>query len=85
MKKDPAAEGIKHLKKIEGELGEIKENTGSWSGWFIRGIMQGAGIIVGTIVGLVALGWLLSILGFVPGLSELADYLRDAVERIERF
>lgn len=80
-----AREGIKHLEKIENELGEIRQNTGGWKAWFFRGVMQGAGIIVGTIAGVVLLGWVLSILGFIPGFSEIAEYLRGVADSVSRF
>lgn len=82
---DAAREGINHLKKIEVELSEIRENTGGWRGWFFRGVLQGAGIIVGTIAGVVLFGWVLSILGFIPGFSDIADYLRSVADRVSRF
>lgn len=82
---DAAREGIKHLQKIEDELGEIRENTSRWHGWFLRGVLQGAGIIVGTIAGVVLFGWILSILGFIPGLGDMAEYLRSVADRVSRF
>jgi hypothetical protein len=84
-KKDPAAEGLKRLKNIEGELEDIKENTGGKWRWFLRGVLQGAGIIVGTIIAATALGWFLSILGVVPGFGDMAEYLRTVTERVSRF
>jgi hypothetical protein len=80
-----ARDGLKHLQKIEDELGEIRDNTGRWGGWFFRGVMQGAGIIVGTIAGVVLFGWLLSILGFIPGFGDIAEYLRSVADRVSRF
>ena len=81
MKKNPAEEGIRHLRRIEGELSDIKENTGGWRNWFLRGALQGAGFLVGTIAALVLVGWILSILGIVPGFDEVAEYLRSAIDR----
>ncbi len=78
-------EGLKHLERIEGELTEIKENSGSWKGWFVRGILQGAGIIIGTILAAVLLGWALSILGIIPGLSDLIDYFRRVAVEVRSF
>ncbi|HEY4488407.1 MAG TPA: hypothetical protein VJB97_02730 [Candidatus Paceibacterota bacterium] len=75
-------EGLEHLENIESELEEIKEYTGSPRGWFYRGLMQGAGVVVGSIVALALLGWVLSLVGIIPGLSELADYLREVAGRI---
>ena len=82
---DSTKEGLKQLKKIEGQLDDLNDATWSWSGWFVRGLWQGAGIVVGTIVAVVLLGWLLSLLGIVPGFSEIADYIGRATERVRGF
>jgi hypothetical protein len=75
---------IEQLEEIQTDLQELKHLTGSSKAWFIRGILQGAGAIVGSILMLILLGWLLSLLGFFPGLSEIAEYIGGYAERVTR-
>lgn len=85
MKESFEKKGLKHLAKIEGELSDIKESAGSWRGWFFRGVMQGAGIVIGTILAVILTGWVLSLLGVIPGLGDLAEYLRAVTDEVSRF
>lgn len=73
---------IEHLEDIKNELVEIKDNTADTTKWFYRGILQGAGAILGSIVMLVIIGWILSFLGYVPGFGEMAQSLKAYTERI---
>ena len=70
---------IKQLIKIERRLEEIKDRTTNTKRAFFYGVLQGAGAVLGGIVALTLLGWVLSFLGLIPGLGDIADYLRDAV------
>ncbi len=69
---------------IKSDLENIKHLTGDSRAWFWRGIMQGAGAIVGSIAMLILLGWLLSILGVIPGVAEIADYIRGYLNQVQR-
>ncbi len=69
---------------IKNDLEEIKHLTGDSKAWFWRGIMQGAGAIVGSIAMLIILGWVLSILGVIPGVADIADYIRGYMNQIHR-
>lgn len=73
---------IEQLEEIQTDLQELKNLTGSSSAWFVRGILQGAGAIIGSILMLILLGWVLSVLGFFPGLSEISDYLRGYADKV---
>ena len=80
-----ALEGdIEQLEEIKTDLEDLKHLTGSSRAWFFRGILQGAGAIVGSIAMLILLGWLLSVLGFFPGLSDIADYIRSYADKVSR-
>jgi hypothetical protein len=70
---------------IKSDLEDIKSLTGDSKTWFWRGIMQGAGAIVGSIFMLILLGWLLSILGVIPGVGEIADYIGQYLNRVSRY
>jgi hypothetical protein len=78
----PTQEGLQHLEHIEEELVAIKDRTGSTRRSFILGIFQGAGVVIGTILAVALLGWILSILGVIPGLGTLVSYLHTINEQI---
>lgn len=74
--------GLEHLERIEEELEEIRTRTSNPRRSFLIGILQGAGAIIGGILALALVGWLLSILGIIPGFGHLADYLRSLVDNL---
>jgi hypothetical protein len=73
--------GLEHLERIETELEEIKERTNDPKRSLLNGMLSGAGAIVGSILALVLLGFALSLLGFIPGLGEITNYLHTIVDR----
>lgn len=75
---------IEKLEEIKSDLEDLKHLTGSSKEWFYRGILQGAGAIIGSILMLIVLGWVLSILGIIPGVSEIADYFGTYVDQVHR-
>ncbi len=77
-------EGIKHLRNIEKELEEIRDRTTNPRRSFLIGIVQGAGAILGSICAIALIGWVLSLLGIIPGFSDLAEYLRSLVHQLPR-
>jgi hypothetical protein len=80
------AEEVEQLQEdIKSDLEEIKTLTGDSKLWFWRGIMQGAGAIVGSILMIIFLGWFLSIIGVIPGLGEISEFFRGYVDRIPRY
>ena len=74
-------EGLKHLEHIEAELSEIKDRTANPRRSFIMGILQGAGVVIGSLVALVLIGWLLYIFGFLTGLGGIAAYLQNVLNQ----
>lgn len=78
------ASDIEQLEEIQTDLQELKHLTGSNKAWFVRGILQGAGAIIGSILMVIVLGWTLSILGVIPGVSEIADYIRVYLNQVNR-
>ncbi len=82
---EPAIEeGLERLETIQEELEEIKQRTANPRRSFTNGIFQGVGVLLGGIFGALALGWILSIMGIVPGFGDLADYLRSLVDNFGR-
>ncbi|HEV7449613.1 MAG TPA: hypothetical protein VGP13_03710 [Candidatus Paceibacterota bacterium] len=69
-------------KKVETLLTEIKSNTTAKpSKSFVNGVLYGAGIVLGTILAVLALGWILTILGVIPGADVLAHRLTDVLQK----
>ncbi|MBL8158777.1 hypothetical protein JNK62_04555 [bacterium] len=75
---------IKQLKEIKKELVEIRERTASPKHSFINGVLYGAGALVGGIVAVALIGWILNVLGIIPGFSELSDYVRSLIDQLPR-
>lgn len=70
------------VRRVEALLGEIKENTEARpSRSFLNGMLYGAGIVLGTIIGVALVGWLLSILGVIPGFDVLAHKFAEILQR----
>lgn len=81
---DQLEEGLEHLKNIQEELSDIKEQTTNpWSS-FLRGVLQGAGAIVGGVAAVILLGWLLYIAGLIPGLSTMVHAIQDAMGQLRK-
>ena len=71
---------VRHLIKIERKIDEIKNLTGSPLRVFAGGILSGFGWIIGGILAVVFLSWLLSLMGVIPGLGDIAQYLYDVLQ-----
>jgi MFS family permease len=82
MKKQVEDEGLEVLEKIEAEVRQIEKHTPSPKRAFYMGIMQGMGVVVGSLLAVILLGWLLHIFGLIPGLKDVTEYLQDASSRI---
>ena len=69
------------LKKIEKELTEIRNQSNvSWKRTIFIGILQGAGWLLGTIIAAALIGWILSILGIIPGFNEFESKLQNVID-----
>lgn len=70
-----------HERKVEEELTEIRRNTDpSWSRLLGQSMLRGAGFIIGTILSIAIIGWLLSNLGVIPGIGDIANTLQQILE-----
>jgi hypothetical protein len=75
---------VVQLKKIQRELIDIKKQNTISYGWLLRGILQGVGAIIGSAIAVVALSWILSVLGIIPGFGQIAAYLGDVFSKLPR-
>jgi hypothetical protein len=73
---------LRHLKEIKKELSEIKVRTGDLRHTFLSGILYGAGALVGGILAIAAIGWVLNLLGIIPGFGDLAEYIRSLMDQL---
>ena len=71
---------VKHLIKIERQIDEIKNRTGSPLRAFMGGVLYGIGWILGGIIAIIALSWVLSLMGVIPGLGDISQYLYRVME-----
>jgi len=70
-----------YLKRIEHELTDIRKGVKpSWKRLLLEGLLRAAGLVAGTVLTIALLGWLLTILGVIPGLEEVADWLNQILE-----
>lgn len=75
---------VEKLEEIQTDLQDLKQLTGSSKAWFYRGILQGAGAIVGSLIMLIFLGWVLSFIGFFPAFSDIAEYISGYADKVSR-
>jgi hypothetical protein len=73
---------LRQLREIKKELSEIKERSSDIKRTFLHGVLYGAGALVGGILAVALIGWVLNILGIIPGFGELADYGRSLMEQL---
>ncbi len=74
----------KHLENIEGELKGIKHKIGSTGSVLWRGIVSGAGYVVGAALILVVIGWILNIVGVIPAFQKYANDFRQVLDNAGR-
>ncbi len=74
---------LRHLANIEQELGELKDKVPGPRRAFLNGVLQGMGVVLGTLLALSLLGWLLSFFGLIPGLGQMTGYLEGLMQRYE--
>ena len=75
-------EELRELKGIKKELSIIRDRTANPRRTFLNGIVYGAGALVGGILAVMLLGWVLNVLGIIPGFSDLADYVRSLIAQL---
>lgn len=71
-----------HLEKIEKEVTTLrKELTALWL-VFMRGLINGAGYVVGAALVLTLIGWVLNVIGVIPAFTQGVNEFRASVDRI---
>ncbi len=53
----------------------------TWSSMFVGGMFRGAGIIAGATLFVILAGWILRLLGFLPGMADVAEYILEAFNK----
>lgn len=72
----------RHLETIEKELVSINESFNSLGSAFLRGIVYGAGYILGAAFIIVIIGWLLNIIGVIPELNNEVNDFKNALDKV---
>jgi hypothetical protein len=71
-----------HLEKIENELSHIrKSSAGTWQA-LGRGVVYGAGYVIGAVFIIVIIGWVLNVIGVIPAFDRQVTAFRTALENI---
>lgn len=83
MAADIEKKQLKELRDIGDDLDVLRKQT-TRKASFLRGMYQGAGAVLGGVIALALLGWVLGILGFIPGFSSFEEYLGGVVRDFER-
>jgi Na+-transporting NADH:ubiquinone oxidoreductase subunit NqrD len=71
-----------HLEVIEAELVHMRKETVSLKSSLVRGLIYGAGYILGAALVLVLIGWILNIVGVIPAFNNGVKEFRDALVHI---
>ena len=71
--------GLKTLERIERDLEDLK---GSPKRTFLYGIIYGAGAFVGGILAIILIGWILSILGVIPGFEGVEKTVGETYDSV---
>lgn len=72
----------KHLENIEKEIIILRKVTTGVKFTFFRGVVYGAGYIIGAVLIIIIIGWILNIIGVIPAFSTQVKEFRSALERI---
>ncbi len=76
----PRANMAEEIVKLRESIDRSLKMFG-WSHMFWGGMLRGAGIIVGATAFVILAGWILKLMGFLPGLSDVANFLTEAFDR----
>lgn len=71
-----------HLEKIEGELTHMRKTAGGTWRTLWRGVIYGAGYVVGAVLIIVIAGWILNVIGIIPVFSRQAVEFQTALGNV---
>ncbi len=71
-----------HLETIEKELVLLRKGSTGLFSTLVKGLIYGAGYIIGAILIILFIGWILNIVGVIPALNTQVTEFREALERI---
>ena len=76
------SETNRHLADIKRELENIDRKIGGTGSAFVRGIVWGAGYIIGAALIIVVIGWILNIIGVIPAFQNQVNDFRQVLENV---
>ena len=71
-----------NLKNIEKEVVILRKEMTSLRDVFIRGVVNGAGYVVGAAIILTLIGWTLNAVGVIPAFTQGVNEFRASIDRI---
>ncbi len=71
------------LDQMLATLEAIRAQGTDWKRGLMMGVLQGVGVIIGSIIALALLGWVLGFLGVIPGFDRFESYLNTVVNDYE--
>jgi hypothetical protein len=71
-----------HLETIEKEIIELRKGSNGLIATLVRGLIYGAGYIIGAVLIILLIGWILNIIGVIPAFNSQVIEFRSALERI---
>jgi hypothetical protein len=72
----------KHLHDIEHEVVVLRKAMTSLWLVFMRGLVNGAGYVVGAAIILTIIGWILNVVGVIPEFAQSVNEFRASIDRI---
>ncbi len=71
-----------HLKAIEKEVTVLRKELTDLRPVFLRGVVNGAGYVVGGAIILTLIGWILNAVGVIPAFTQGVSEFRESIDRI---
>ncbi len=71
-----------HLENIEREIVELRKGSNGLFATLVRGLIYGAGYIIGAALIVILIGWVLNIIGVIPAFNAQVAEFRAALEQI---
>ncbi len=82
MTADIESKQLRELREISDDIEVLREQSKPHAS-FVRGIFHGAGAVLGGVIALALLGFLLGVLGLIPGFDKFESYMGSLVQAFE--